>query len=79
MGPVTAWAGRVEIMPSLTAFGYSTKLCAPPAERAGRAGTQRRHCQAIAAPADGLVLGWAGLGWAGLASGEETTDLENLS
>ena len=27
MGPVTAWAGRVEIMPSLPAFGYSTKLC----------------------------------------------------
>ena len=30
MGPVTAWAGRVEIMPSLPAFGYSTKLCIPP-------------------------------------------------
>ena len=27
MGPVTAWADRVEIMPSLPAFGYSTKLC----------------------------------------------------
>ena len=33
MGPVTAWAGRVEIMPSLPAFGYSTKLCAQEAER----------------------------------------------
>ena len=36
MGPVTAWAGRVEIMPSLPAFGYSTKLCvrvpAPPVQ-----------------------------------------------
>ena len=29
MGPVTAWAGRVEILPSLPAFGYSTKLCFP--------------------------------------------------
>ena len=29
MGPVTAWAGRVEILPSLPAFGYSTKLCHP--------------------------------------------------
>ena len=28
MGPVTAWAGRVEILPFLPAFGYSTKLCA---------------------------------------------------
>ena len=27
MGPVTAWAGRVEILPSLAAFEYSTKLC----------------------------------------------------
>ena len=53
--------------------GLGAPRPAPPAERAGRAGTQRRHCQAIAAPADGLVLGWAGL-----ASGEETTDLENL-
>ena len=29
MDSVTAWAGRVEIMPSLPAFGYSTKLCVP--------------------------------------------------
>ena len=27
MDSVTAWAGRVEILPSLPAFGYSTKLC----------------------------------------------------
>ena len=27
MDPVTAWAGRVEILPTLPAFGYSTKLC----------------------------------------------------
>ena len=36
MGPVTA--GRVEIMPSLPAFGYSTKLCGR--GRAGQRSTE---------------------------------------
>ena len=40
MDSVTAWAGRLEILPFLPAFGYSTKLCQPARLLRGHAGHQ---------------------------------------